>query len=338
MPDTIYYYSDIWPRPDSIAPDGTVIVYVQNVIAQNQKEDNSPPLISVLAIFLFLVWLCYRIFVFLIKYYSNKEISSESRFQQNYSSDTGETYQEDETIRKDYFIYHGSELYIPGYEITAMLEKNIPYYKELEPSLKQRFEKRVTEFMAGKDFIIHSDIVYKEMPVLVSAASVQISFGLDEYLLPWYKCIQIYKEEYFAANSFRVLAGHVQGETVTIAWNHLLKGFDSPDDGANVALHEMAHALYYQHIIADRSSEEDFKHHFNEMMQEGEDVYAERASRQILFSDYAYKDLQEFWAESVEIFFEKPEQLKSCYPELFEIMKDLLKQNPSNKSNPLNVD
>ena len=47
-----------------------------------------------------------------------------------------------------------------------------------------------------------------------------------------------------------------------------------------------------------------------------------------LYSDYAMKDFQEFWAESVEIFFEKPLQMKALYPELYAAMSDLLNQDP----------
>ena len=49
-----------------------------------------------------------------------------------------------------------------------------------------------------------------------------------------------------------------------------------------------------------------------------------------LYSDYAMKDFQEFWAESVEIFFEKPVQLKVLYPALYQVMSDLLNQDPAN--------
>jgi MtfA peptidase len=42
------------------------------------------------------------------------------------------------------------------------------------------------------------------MPILISAAAIQISFGLNDCELPYYKYIRIHKEEYFAANSLRI--------------------------------------------------------------------------------------------------------------------------------------
>ena len=54
----------------------------------------------------------------------------------------------------------------------------------------------------------------------------------------------------------------------------------------------------------------------------------ELLSTQRLYSDYGLKNLQEFWAESVEIFFERPLAMKEHYPDLFTTMRLLLNQQP----------
>jgi len=54
-----------------------------------------------------------------------------------------------------------------------------------------------------------------------------------------------------------------------------------------------------------------------------------------IYSEYADTDLQEFWAESVEIFFEKPNNLKENYPSVYEAIKILLNQDPLNTVNPI---
>ncbi|MEO6489720.1 MAG: zinc-dependent peptidase [Ferruginibacter sp.] len=48
------------------------------------------------------------------------------------------------------------------------------------------------------------------------------------------------------------------------------------------------------------------------------------------YSAYAMKNFQEFWAESAELFFEKPDEMKAFYPDLYESMKNLLNQDPVN--------
>ena len=235
----------------------------------------------------------------------------------------------------NYLIYDGSKSDFTYYDIDQILLKYYPYYIALNSTLKRKFTDRVYRFLRQKTFIIHDDEGYKEMPVLLSAAAVQITFGLNNFLLPFFKYIQIHPEEYFAENSLRVLAGHVHGQTITIAWNHFLKGFHK-EDGKNVGLHEMAHALYFQHVIADITKDTHFVLSFEQVMTRSEQTFDQcRNQADRLYSDYAFKNLQEFWAESLEIFFEAPNKMQDCYPQLFIGICNLLKQNPTCKSDPI---
>jgi len=219
--------------------------------------------------------------------------------------------------------------------MTGILNKYFPYYRELNSDLQKKNFKRVKQFIKTKTFIIRHNEGFKEMPVLVSAAAIQITFGLERYQLPFFTYIQIYPEEYFAENALRVLAGHVKDNTITIAWNHFLRGF-TEQDGSNVGLHEMAHALYYQHLIADVYKHKPFVTDFEDVMQQGEETFKQcRELSNRLYSDYAFTNLQEFWAESLEIFFERPCEMETLYPALFRELCSLLKQNPKNKLQPL---
>jgi len=238
---------------------------------------------------------------------------------------------------KNYLVYQGATLGLSRLENIHIRQKHYPYYNNLNPVQRIKFVDRLQAFMKEKTFIIYSNEGFKEMPVLLSAAAIQLTFGLEKYMLPNFKYLQIHPEEYFAENSIRVLAGNVQGESITIAWNQFLKGFKNPTDGINVGLHEMAHAVYYQHVIVGRGREKDFCNCFNEVMEEGAEVYELKTTRHVLFTKYAFKDLQEFWAESVELFFERPFDLKNNYRELYEAISDLLNQNPCNSANPVLV-
>jgi Mlc titration factor MtfA (ptsG expression regulator) len=230
-------------------------------------------------------------------------------------------------------VYYGNQLNLTDDEIAHILSRYHPYYINLEADLQSRFRKRLKEFMRQKIFIIYADEGYKEMPVLISAAAIQISFGLDKFMLPWFNTMQIHTEEYFD-ESMKALNGDVAANTVTIAWNQFLKGNIDQSDGENVGIHEMAHALYYQNVIVE-NKEEVFKALFKEVLRQSEKIYELRSKQQLLFNDYAYKNLQEFWAESVEMFFEKPGSMQIAYNDLFISLKQLLRQNPLNKLNPL---
>jgi Mlc titration factor MtfA (ptsG expression regulator) len=294
------------------------LIFLQ-VINDAQSDTNK----QVLEVMLFLAFLVF--FLYSIR-----------RFREHIAARNNEIKYRQNIIKAlpDYLVYDGKNLPLSPNDIDQILLKRFPYYQSLDASLKQKFLRRVISFIKEKVFIIRHYEGYKEMPVLLSAAAIQITFGLQHYKLPFFKYIQIHPEEYFAQNSLRVLAGHVYGNTITVAWNHFLQGF-SEHDGKNVGLHEMAHALYYQHIIADIVKHKPFVANFELVMAEGQETFDCNKDNRELFSDYAFKNLQEFWAESLELFFEKPFELQRCYPDLFTGLRSLLKQDPLQLSNPV---
>src|SRR5438045_9555206 len=51
-------------------------------------------------------------------------------------------------------------------------------------------------------------------------------------------------------------------------------------------------------------------------------------NRRSYLRDYAFTNLQEFWAVSVEAFFENPSGLKQSLPQLYGTLCDILNQDP----------
>jgi len=241
---------------------------------------------------------------------------------------------EEDTTTTDRLVYHGDELDLSDEDVSHILSTYHSYYSNISAELQTAFKERLQKFMRQKTFIIYAKEGYKEMPVLTSAAAIQVSFGLDKFLLPWFPFIQIHIEEYFDGDSLKVLNGGIEGNAITVAWNQLIKGNEDAADGENVGIHEMAHALYYQNVVVEKK-EADFKKHFYEVMEQGRKIFDQRDARPAVFNEYAYKNLQEFWAESVEMFFERPAVMQAACAELFTILKQLLRQDPLNKSNPL---
>ncbi len=227
--------------------------------------------------------------------------------------------------------YDGASLNFADEEYEHMLSKHLPYYGMLDDPGKLKFKDRLKQFIASKTFIIHDESGFKEMPVLISAVSIQLTFGLNKFLLPYFDFINIYPQEFLGTVPFvRFLEGNVSGNTINISWKHFLADVDTHIDGQNVGLHEMAHALYYQTFVIEENIDRGFKHSFEMFNTVGNKVYEkEKAFKPGLYSEYAMKDFQEFWAESIEIFFEKPLAMKTAYPDLFESLVSILNQDPS---------
>jgi MtfA peptidase len=217
-------------------------------------------------------------------------------------------------------------------EVERILRKRFPYFNSLNTYQQHRFVNRTVRFMQHKLFIIKSTNGYREMPVLTSAAAIQLTFGLDDYLLPWFRYIQIYPEEFISQHALKVIIGNVSNHTITVAWNHLLKGYENSSDGYNVALHEMSHALYFQKLEVEKMDALQFCNRYNELVEHCKLPHQfELSGKTGLFTAYGCSNLQEFWAESIELFFERSIELRRAYPELYAALVRLLNQDPTTK-------
>lgn len=234
-------------------------------------------------------------------------------------------------------IYEGHHLNFSEAEYIHALSKRNFFYKNLHSANKQKFITRVNEFIRHKRFIIHAKSGFKEMPVLLSGTAVQLTFGLEEYLLPCFHEIHIYPDAFIGLNPLRVLIGNVSGNSINISWKHFLEGAEIPDDNSHVGLHEMAHALYYQNMIDTMHADEDFANTFPLANKVFDEVFNIEKNTDGIYSEYATKNFQEFWAESVEIFFENPAKLKTRYPKLYHAICGILNLNPLSPANPLIV-
>src|SRR5262245_35133660 len=64
---------------------------------------------------------------------------------------------------------------------SAVISRVIPYFSQLNEPNKKRFLDRVYNFRRIKSFHFHAVEPAEEIAILVSAAAVQVSFGLRYY-------------------------------------------------------------------------------------------------------------------------------------------------------------
>ena len=155
--------------------------------------------------------------------------------------------------------------------------------------------------------------------------------------MPHFSHIHIFPEEFIGYHpTLRLLEGNVSGHTINLSWKHFLNGYQYPENGQNVGLHEFAHAYYYQYFDARENVEKDFVETFPLFDACGNKAFeAEKLQGNNLYSNYALTSFQEFWAESIEIFFERPGDMKQKYPDLYEALCEVLNQQPLNDASGL---
>jgi Mlc titration factor MtfA (ptsG expression regulator) len=211
----------------------------------------------------------------------------------------------------------------------AWLQQFNPYYKNLPPDLKNRFMKRLIRFKSLKRFHFIEMQEDERISVLVSAAAIQIGFGLKNYLLAYFNDIYIMRRDYHYGLYNVPFEGHVSSNGIYLSWNNFEKAFDDYTDGSNVGLHEMAHALAYVNFIARIGRDKAFRRRFRHFSKTGRKVFGEMQSGKMnILGTYAATNYHEFWAVCIENFFEKPQALQRELPQLYRELTVLLNQDP----------
>ena len=203
------------------------------------------------------------------------------------------------------------------------------YFNDLPEDQKLRFVKRVYRFRESKKFHFIGLENHDDVPILVSASAVQVTFGLKNYQLAHFSDIYILADAYHMDNDDELYIGHVAPEGIYLSWKHFLYGYAHKHDNINVAVHEMAHALLYNNFFAQYGIDSHFRLNYEKFSSSTGPILADVITRrQSYLRNYAFSNLHEFWAVSVEAFFENPKGLKDNMNELYEALCRVLNQDP----------
>lgn len=203
------------------------------------------------------------------------------------------------------------------------------YFNDLPEEQKRRFVKRVYEFKAGKKFHFIGLENSDDAAILVSSSAIQVTFGLNNYLLAHFKDIYILADAYHMDNDDELYIGHVAPEGIYLSWKHFLYGYSHKNDNINVAVHEMSHALLYNNFFAQYGMDSHFRLNYEKFSKSTGPILADViTNRQSYLRSYAFSNLHEFWAVSAEAFFENPKGLKDNMPDLYESLCRVLNQDP----------
>ena len=168
---------------------------------------------------------------------------------------------------------------------------------------------------------------------LVSASSVQVTFGLKNYLLSRFENIYVLADAYNLENGDELYVGHVAPEGIYLSWKHFLFGYMKQNDNVNVAVHEMAHALLYNNFFAQYGMDAHFRMNYEHFSTTTGPILAKViTNRHSYLRSYAFSNLHEFWAVSVEAFFDNPRGLKENMPDLYTSLCRVLNQDPLSKN------
>ena len=220
----------------------------------------------------------------------------------------------------------------------AMLIKYSSYYNNLNPTLQLKFEQRLATILKIVQF--NPDgirEVTEEMRIAIGSGIVQITFGFSHYYFSHFNTIQIAPRPYTYKNRNDLLIGDVNLSTkhMSLSWPHVKQGFKIDNDAFNVALHELAHCLEFEHALeATFFNRKAWKSWQRSALKKLDLI---RQNKNYLFHEYAGRNIRELFAVSIEYFFEKPNEFKAQLPELYYKQVDLMRQDPSNPKRPIPI-
>lgn len=203
------------------------------------------------------------------------------------------------------------------------------YYNDLPAEEKRQFVQRVYQFKATKKFHFIGLENNDDTAILVSASAIQVTFGLKNYLLAHFKDIYVLADAYRMEDDEELYVGHVAPDGIYLSWKHFLHGYTNKSDNINVAVHEMSHALLYNNFFAQYGIDSHFRLNYEKFSNSTGPILADViTNRRSYLRSYAFSNLHEFWAVSVEAFFENPKGLKDNMPDLYEALCRVLNQDP----------
>ncbi len=231
----------------------------------------------------------------------------------------------------------------PPEQWIRTLETTFPTVGKLSSTQQHQLFGYMQLFLAEKEFEGCGGLeLTEEMKVTVAAQACTLLIGRKTSFYPKLKTIILYPHTYSGGQ--KGLFGGDNGEStrlgeswdcgvVVLAWNSVLGGARNMEDGHNVTFHEFAHQLDQEDgaadgapILQERSAYSAWARVFNR--EYNELVNKTNRGKKSTMDRYGATNPAEFFAVATETFFEKPYQLKTKHPELYEELREYYRIDP----------
>ena len=199
----------------------------------------------------------------------------------------------------------------------------------------KELENRVQQFINMNQFISRSKglEITCEIIAIVAGTAVMVTWGFPYVYLSHFKKILIYNDNYYSTITKQYHKGEVHpGGIIVLSWAALKEGFLDREDGINLGIHEMAHALKIENRVRNEEYsfiEQAAINKFDELADIEISQRSDGSNGKELLRDYSITNRQEYFAVAVEWFFENPSKLKEIKPELYDSLATLLKVDPN---------
>jgi Mlc titration factor MtfA (ptsG expression regulator) len=232
-------------------------------------------------------------------------------------------------------------------EWLKIIKNRVAFFVRLSAADQAELLDHIQVFLAEKGFEGCAGLeITDEIRVTIAAQACLLLLHRRTDYFPWLLTILVYPSTYLVEEN-RPVEGPVWGEgkmsrlgetgrtmgSMVLAWDAVKSGAADPSDGKNVVLHEFAHQLDYENFATDGAPALATR---EQQMSWREVMRTEFASLRAaddtgiptLLDTYGATNPAEFFAVSVEAFFERPSALCSRHPKFYAELQRYFNQSP----------
>lgn len=209
------------------------------------------------------------------------------------------------------------------------LLEQFSFYPALSFKSRKKFDDRLVRFIYEKKFEGRHELeVTQEMKLKIAATAIRMTLGLKTYNFPSFHTFLIFPEPFYSRVSGKKVRGETHGAgIIAFSWKDFLFGLSNDNDNLNLGYHEFAHALFIERF--KNNIDLKFMDHYDAWRKV---VFTKGKLQEVglrgTFREYATYNEHEFFAVSVENFFEHPERFKHDLPVLYRLMSKMMNQDP----------
>jgi Mlc titration factor MtfA (ptsG expression regulator) len=227
-------------------------------------------------------------------------------------------------------------------EWEAILQREVVFYRALEPAEQARFRRELQVFLGEKRITGIKLELDTTTRVLVAASAIIPIFGFHEWEWDQIREVLVYPNRFddefaFESGSDRYTLGMVgtgvMNRVMILSQPDLLAGFRNAQDRRNVGLHEFAHLVDKSDGVIDglpgvgldRESIGPWVQLIRRKMEE-----MRRGESDL--NPYGLTNEAEFFAVATEYFFERPGIMERKHPELYAMLARVFRQSPGERA------
>jgi Mlc titration factor MtfA (ptsG expression regulator) len=232
-------------------------------------------------------------------------------------------------------------------EWSAILERNVPIYRQLPEADREELKGHIQVFLAEKHFEGCGGLeLTDEIRLTIAAQACLLLLHRETDDFRKLITILVYPTAYVAKSAVPMGSGlALEGEecrlgeawtggVVVLSWDDVRAGAGDVHDGQNVVLHEFAHQLDMEDGEANGAPILERRSRYIAWARALGAAYEElrsdaQSGRRSVLDKYGATNPAEFFAVATECFFGKPTALRRKHPELYEELKAYYQQDPA---------